>query len=199
MVDELDAGPKYADRMSRLAFPALLAVALLAGCGGSSKSSQTTTSTTTATPSPAAAMRALIVKDPALAGKVTTLYESSGWSVVQSVTPKQADAVVFRLIGDKWVADKTGAVKIDILGPQPGAVAPPHAQVAIQFSGKTPFVESASWIDGQEVPVLGGGSPTRGTIYGALKKPLKAGQHVAVGYARTGLTGSAVAWLFKVG
>jgi hypothetical protein len=144
-------------------------------------------------------MRALIAKDPSLAGKVSTLYESSGWSVVQSVTPKKANAVVFRQIGSKWVQDKTGTVKLDILGPQPGATAPAHAQVAIQFTGKTPFVESAIWVDGKVVPVLGGGSPTRGTIYGALKKPLAAGQHVAVGYARTGLTGSAVAWLFKVG
>jgi len=183
-----------------LALTALLAVALLAGCGGGSKTTSTTTTTTTAAvPSPADAMRALIVKDPSLAGKVETLYESSGWAVVQSHAPGKAHAVVFRLIGNHWVPDKSGAVKLAILGPQPGATAPKLPQVAIQFSGKTPFVESALWVDGMELVEKGGGSPTRGTIYGAPAANLQPGEHVAVGYARTALSGGAVAWVFKVG
>ncbi len=112
-------------------------------------------------------MRALIVKDPSLAGKVQTLYESSGWAVVQSHAPGKASAVVFRLIGSNWVPDRSGKVKLSILGPQPGATAPKLPQVAIEFSAKTPFVESALWVDGTELVEKGGGSPTRGTIYGA--------------------------------
>ena len=184
--------------MKPVALVVVLAVALLTGCGGESKTT-TTTTTTAAVPSPAAAMRALIVKDPSLAGKVETLYESSGWAVVQSHAPGKAHAVVFRLIGNHWVPDKSGQVKLAILGPQPGAIAPKLPQVAIQFSGKTPFVESALWVDGTELVEKGGGSPTRGTIYGAPAADLKPGEHVAAGYARTGLSGSAVAWVFKVG
>ena len=78
-------------------------------------------------------------------------------------------------------------------------MAPKLPQVAIQFSGKTPFVESALWVDGMELVEKGGGSPTRGTIYGAPAANLKPGEHVAVGYARTALSGAAVAWVFKVG
>jgi hypothetical protein len=175
----------------------LLAVAALAGCGGSKTTSTTTTAP--AAPNPANAMRALIVKEPALAGKVQTLFESSGWALVQSTAPGKANAVVFRLIGSRWVPDRTGSVKLSILGPQPGALATTTPQLAIQFTGKTPFVESAIWVDGTEIPVNGAGSPRRGTIYGQPASKLKVGEHFAVGYARTALTGSAVAWVFKSG
>ena len=186
--------------MKPLALTAVLAVTLLAGCGGSSKTTSTsTTSTSVAIPNPATAMRALIVKDPALAGKVETLYESSGWAVVQTHAPGKANAVVFRLVGNKWVPDRSGTVKLTILGPQPGAMAAKLPQIAVQFSGKSPFVESGLWVDGTELLEKGGGSPTRGTIYGAPATNLKPGEHVAVGYARTALSGSAVAWVFKVG
>jgi hypothetical protein len=177
---------------------ALLAVgvAVLAGCGGGSK---TTTTTTPPPPNPADAMRALIVKQPDLAGKVTTLYVSGNWSVVQSVAPGQAHAVAFQLIRDRWVADQSGNVKIDILGPQPGSVVRVKLpQAAIQFSAAQPFFESGLWIDGTELQVQGGGSPKRGTIYGAPAAPLKPGEHVAVGYARTNLSGTATAWVFRV-
>jgi hypothetical protein len=178
----------------------VLAVALLAGCGGGSKTTTTTTSTTTAAvPAPADAMRALIAKDPSLAGKVETLYESSGWAVVQSHAPGKANAVAFRLVGNKWVRDQSDTIDLTILGPQPGATAQKLPQVAMQFSGKIPFVESGLWVDGMELLEKGGGSPTRGTIYGAPAANLKAGEHVAVGYARTALSGHAVAWVFKVG
>jgi hypothetical protein len=182
-----------------LALAALLAAVLLAGCGGSKTTSTQATTTAAAPPNPANAMRALIVKDPSLAGRVETLYESSGWSVVQSHAAGKATAVVFRLVGNRWVPDRSGKVTIAILVPQPGATAPRLPQVAFEFSSKTPFVETAIWVDGTEVDEKGGGSPTRGTIYGAPAKPLKAGEHVAVAYARTALSGNAVAWVFNVG
>ena len=49
-----------------------------------------------------------------------------------------------------------------------------------------------------ELQVKGGGSATRGTIYGAPSPPLAPGKHVAVGYARTATTASVVAWSFAV-
>jgi hypothetical protein len=174
---------------------------VLAACGGSSRHAATSTSTTTTTAamaSPSAAMRRLITQDPALAGKVTTLYQGSSWSVVQSVASGRAHAVAFVLIGRRWVPDRTGNVKIDILGPQPGSVAPKLPQVAIQITAKAPFVESALWVDGTELQEKGGGSPTKGAIYGAPAANLKPGPHVAVGYARTNTTGTALAWIFRV-
>jgi hypothetical protein len=174
----------------------LIGVGLLTACGGGSKT--TTTTTAPAPPNPANAMRALILKQPELAGKVTTLYESSGWSVVQSVAPGKAHAVAFQLIRNRWVPDQSGNVKIQILGPQPGSVAAKLPQAAIQFTGPQPFFESSIWIDGVALQVQGGGSARKGTIYGAPAAPLKPGEHVAVGYARTNLTGTATAWVFKV-
>jgi hypothetical protein len=168
----------------------LLAVALLAGCGGS-KTSTSTTVTTNATPNPAAAMRSLF------AGTVRVLYNSGAWAVVQSTRGNNAHAVAFRNDGNKWVADRTGAVKVVILGPQPGGSAPRLPQAAIEISSKLPFVDSGLWIDGKELFEKGGGSPTKGTIYGAPPKALKPGTHVAVGYARTIANGTAVAWVFK--
>jgi hypothetical protein len=179
--------------VKRLAF--LLAAAALAGCGGSKS---TTTSTTTAVPDPAAAMQALLGSSASLGGSIHTLYQGATWAVVESTSANKATAYAFRLSDGRWVADRSGRVKLKILGPQPGATTSRTPQIAIEFKSSTPFVESAIWVDGTELLEKGGGSPTNGTIYGAPAKPLKPGTHVAVGYARTIGAGSAVAWLFKV-
>jgi hypothetical protein len=170
----------------------LLAVLALAGCGGSKK-----TTTTTARPDPAAAMRSLIASDPSLGGTVRVLYDSGDWAVVQSSTGSKAHAVVFHNDGKAWMPDRTGRVKVAILGPQPGTTAPRLPQAAIEISSKLPFVDSGLWIDGKELFEKGGGSSTKGTIYGSPKKALAPGTHVAVGYARSIANGTAVAWVFK--
>ena len=176
---------------------AVLGLLALAGCGGSSKPSPPAT-TAPAVPSVSAAMQALIKEQPQLAGASRTLFEGSGWSVVQTTSGGQAHAVVFHLARGRWVADMSGKVKVAILGPQPGAHAPALPQIAIEITAPAPFIQSALWIDGKELLEKGGGSPTRGTIYGAPARSLKAGPHVAVGYARTAKTGSVVAWVFNV-
>ncbi len=175
---------------------AVVLVLLAAGCGGSKPVPETTA----AVPDPAVSMRALIATSPNLAGTVRTLYQGSEWAVVQSTSPGKASAVAFRLVAGRWQADQSARVKIDILGPQPRSRgAPTTPQIAIEFAAPAPFVESALWVDGTELQEKGGGSPTKGTIYGAPARPLKAGLHVAVGYARTAKTGTAVAWVFAVG
>jgi hypothetical protein len=179
--------------VKRLAF--LLAAAALAGCGGSKS---TTTSTTTSVPDPAAAMRALLGSSVSLGGSVHTLYQGSTWAVVEATSANKATAYAFRLSDGHWVPDRSDRVKLKILGPPPGSTVGRKPQVAIEFSSSTPFVETAIWVDGTELLEKGGGSPTNGTIYGAPAKPLAPGTHVAVGYARTIATGSAVAWTFKV-
>ena len=61
------------------------------------------------------------------------------------------------------------------------------------------MIESGMWVDGQEIPVKGGGlTATKGTIYGALGTPLTKGTHIAVAYARTAEHATAVAWSFRV-
>jgi hypothetical protein len=177
----------------------VLAAVALAGCGGASKpAADTSAQAAVRASTPAAAMRALIEANPELAGRVRTLYVSSSWSVVESTARRAAHAVVFHLVRGRWLPDRSGQVRIDILGPQPGATAPILPQVAIQFTARTPFVESALWVDGTQLQLQGGGTPTRGTIYGAPAANLRPGDHVAVGYARTSSTGTAVAWVFSV-
>jgi hypothetical protein len=180
-----------------------MAAVALAGCGAGSKSATTSTTTTTPTTAttgkagPAAAMHTLIAKDPSLAGTVKVLFESGDWAVVQSSRGTTAHAVVFRNADGTWVPDRSGKVKVVILGPQPGSTAPRLPQVAIEVISKLPFVDSGLWVDGSELYEKGGGSATRGTIYGAPPKALARGTHVAVGYARNLVNGTAVAWVFK--
>ena len=123
------------------------------------------------------------------------LYAGGDWAV--SVTAGKATA--YHLVGKSWRADRTGAVKIAILGPKRGAHAAAIPQVAVELSAPKPLVESGIWVDGQELQVKGGGlTPTHGTIYGAPLAPLAKGRHTAVAYGRTDTTASAVAWTFKV-
>ena len=177
----------------------VVAVVALAGCGGGSKSATTTTTTTT-TPGkagPAAAMQKLIATDPSLAGTVKVLFDTGDWAVVQSSRGSTAHAVAFRNANGTWAPDRSGKVKVVILGPQPGSTAPPLPQVAIEVNSRLPFVDSGLWVDGKELYEKGGGSATKGTIYGAPPKALAPGTHVAVGYARNLVNGTAVAWVFK--
>jgi hypothetical protein len=159
----------------------LALAALVAGGCGKSKS----------VPSP----QAKAAPDPArAAGGGTTLYQGGSWAVVT----RGAQAVALRLVGDHWRPDRTRRVRIRILGPQPGARAARTPQVAIELVAPGRLAESGLWVDGKELLVKGGGSPTRGTIYGAPDAPLAPGRHVAVGFARTASTGTAVAWAFDV-
>jgi hypothetical protein len=155
----------------------VLLVALLAGCGSSSKTGvETTTAKLVPKPGP---------------GKV--LYQSGEWAVVVAGTTARA----LHLAGGSWHPDTSGLVKVSILGPHGTAAATP--QVAAELSAKAPLVESALWVDGVELLEKGGGlTPDRGTIYGAPNAPLAPGNHVAVAYARTAGHATAVAWSFHV-
>ena len=106
-------------------------------------------------------------------------------------------AVAAHLVGGRWRADVSGRVKISILGPRPGRTVASLPQVAAELSSKTPLVESGLWVDGKELAVKGGGTPTSGTIYGAPAGDLAPGRHVAVAYGRTDTTGTARAWAFR--
>jgi ABC-type glycerol-3-phosphate transport system substrate-binding protein len=153
----------------------LLTALVLAGCGGSSA---TVTTTTTAAAPP---------------GPGTTLYAGGDWAVVLDGD----HATAFHRVAGAWNADRSGAVKIRILGPDGAVAATP--QVAAELSAKQPLIESGMWVDGKELVVKGGGlTATKGTIYGAPGAPLTKGTHVAVAYARTSAHATAVAWSFRV-
>jgi len=159
--------------------PFLLVLAFgfaLAGCGGMHEASTTTTTTAAKPPGP---------------GK--TLYAGGPWAVVVD----GGKATAFHQVEGTWQPDTSGAVKIRILGPDGTASSRP--QVAAEISAKKPLVESGLWVDGQELPVKGGGiTPMRGTIYGTTGAPLAKGKHLAVAYGRTDRHATAVAWSFRV-
>jgi hypothetical protein len=154
-------------------------VAVLTACGSSARTAETTTTTATV-PKP---------------GPGTVVYQGLQWSVV--VDHGKAEAL--HLVGGEWVPDTSTAVRISILGPHPHEKVPATPQVAAELTGNAPLVESALWVDGQELLEKGGGlTPKRGTIYGTTGAPLRRGTHTAVAYARTATHGHAVAWTFRV-
>jgi len=160
--------------------PLLLAVLVLAACGSSKGAPPPAT---TATPPPPSS---------AVPGS-TGLYAGGNWAVVLA----GGRAIAVRLQNGTWHPDTSGRVKIAILGPRPGSTAPSLPQVAAELHASTPLVESGLWVDGKELVVKGGGTPTRATIYGAPAADLAPGRHVAVAYGRTDASGSARAWSFK--
>ena len=124
-----------------------------------------------------------------------TLYAGGDWKVVLD----GGKATAFHQVAGTWKPDTTGAVKIKILGPDPGSTAAATPQVAAELSATKPLIESGMWVDGHELTAKGGGlTPTKGTIYGAPDTPLTKGKHVAVAYARTAEHATAVAWTFTV-
>jgi hypothetical protein len=157
----------------------LLLAAVLAGCGSKSSSAPPT-----ATTGPA---------DPAAAIGGQTIYQGGDWAVVTNGDT----AVALHLAGDVWRPDRSGRVKIALLGPH--GVQPPTTQVAAELSAPTKLVESALWVDGVELLEKGGGvKPSAVTVYGAPDGKLKPGKHVAIAYGRTQDHGTAVAWTFTV-
>jgi hypothetical protein len=129
---------------------------------------------------------------------VRTLYNAGGWAVVQATAPGRARAWAVRRVGDRWRVDRSQRVKVRVLGPDPGTKTAPVPQIAAELVAPAPLVESGLWVDGVPLEVKGGGTPRRGTIYGAPTSPLARGMHVAVAYGRTAGTGTAVAWTFRV-
>jgi hypothetical protein len=164
-------------RVRRLLVLPLGALALT-GCG-----SKSATPTTTTEPAP---------PDPASAVGGHTLYHGGDWAVVV----KGGTAVALHLVGDVWRPDRTGRVKITLLGPH--GPQPRTTQVAAELRAPTALVESGMWVDGAEVLVKGGGlSATHGTIYGATKR-LARGKHLLVAYARSATAATAIARSFTV-
>jgi hypothetical protein len=143
---------------------------ILAGCGGSSK--------------------------PAAPGPGTVMFQGTEWAVVLD----HGKATAQRFVDGDWVPDRSGTVKIRVLGPDPDSTGNPGMlQVAAELSAPKALAESALWVDGTELLEKGGGlQPNRGTIYGAPESALAPGKHTAIAYGRTAKHATAVAWDFFV-
>lgn len=135
-----------------------------------------------------------------------TLYRSGVWAVAYVMSNRSGEgtrkrgayAVALHLLGGRWRADLTGRVGVEILGPQPGTRTGVRPQLGVELRARTPLGESGLWLDGRELLEKGGGSLTRGSIYGAPDHRVSPGVHVAVAYARAGAHASAIAWVFRV-
>src|SRR5438093_1558338 len=113
-------GNHYPGRVRRLLVVGLLA-AVAAGCGSGKSASTTTTSGP---------------PDPASAVGGHTIYQGTEWAVVV----KGNRATALRLVGDTWQPDRSGRVKIELLGPRKTETR--VFQVAAQLSATSPLVES---------------------------------------------------------
>lgn len=149
----------------------LLVLALIVvGCGGSSKRAEP--------------------------GPGTVVFRGTAWAVVLD----RGKATAQHLVDGTWVPDRSGVVKIAVLGPDPGSEGNAGMlQVAAELSAPKALAESALWVDGTELLEKGGGlTANRGTIYGAPAQALAPGKHTAVAYGRTATHATAVAWTFSV-
>lgn len=155
---------------------------LAVGCGSSHDEAVTITTAPVTRPQPTSGAPG------------STLYEGGDWAVVTNGN----SVVALHFEGGEWEPDRSGRVKVEFLGPDSPAA--PIPQVAAELRAPTRLVESGLWVDGMELLAKGGGlKPTRGTIYGAPTDALAPGEHLAIAYARTATTATAVAKVFTVG
>lgn len=123
------------------------------------------------------------------------LYSGGDWAVVT----EGSTAIAARLVRGVWTADRSGAVKLEILGPPKDGRAATTPQVAVQMTAHSHLIEEGLWVDGVELVEKGGGlTPEKVTVYGAPTGKLKPGKHRAIAYGRTDTHGSAVTWTFTV-
>lgn len=158
----------------RRALP-LLAVLLVAGCGGSSK-------------------QPLPEGFPAGAG-VQTRDLGGGWTVLWATQAGRGYAAVRR--DGKEVA--AGGLTVRVLGPQPRETVGRIPQVAAALEGPSSIDDYSLLVDGEPLDAKSGGLTRRDiSVYGAPASSLSSGPHVAVAVARAGASGAATAWTFTV-
>jgi hypothetical protein len=127
------------------------------------------------------------------------VYNQAPWAVVQVGRGTAAKVVVFHLTGGEWVVDESQAVKVEILGPQPGSTKSAITQLAIAVRAPATITQSALFLDGLFLPAKVAGSSRDYTVYGAPTYKLKRGLHTVIGFGSTKTHGSAVLWHYRVG
>ncbi len=153
----------------------LLAVVLLAACGGSSKPS-----------APQGFPAGVDVQTRGLGGD---------WKILWATRGGRAYAAVER-DGSPVAAN---GLTVRALGPDPGETVGSIPQVAAAIKAATAIEDYSLLIDGEPLDAKSGGLSQRDiSIYGAPVSSLSPGRHVAVAAARAGDSGAAAAWVFTV-
>lgn len=118
------------------------------------------------------------------------------FGVVALRNGRRALAFPLRREGTAWKLETPGPLRLRVLGPAPGSRGR-VAQVAFEAVGPGPADDAVVFVDGRLYPPYLVPSGRTATVYVTLRRALKRGVHVAVGYAEQGANVSALAWSFS--
>ncbi len=111
---------------------------------------------------------------------------------------RQVEAIVMRKNGLVWKVDLLQPLKINPLGPQPGAREPVVQQVAVEVRGIHGHGVAVLYLDGVTLDSKSAFGPTSVTVYANLAAPLAKGSHSVVVFANAAAKAAAFAWSFSV-
>jgi hypothetical protein len=120
------------------------------------------------------------------------------FGVVAVTKGTRAAAFAMRLVGKRWLIELGGPIRIEPLGPRPGARERVVAQIGAEVHGVSGNVTATMWLDRQSLdPKIYGGAWSA-TVYASFDPPVDRGRHVAVVFAAGAHDASATAWTFTV-
>lgn len=145
-----------------------------------------------------------------LAAKVRPLARSYRVLVSERITddfglaavigPAGVYAAALRKEGEEWRLELAGPLKIDPLGPNPGAREPLVQQIAAEIKGGSGGGDALLYLDGFAIPQAKVYSAASSfTIFANLPDRVPPGRHSVVAFAHRGGSASALAWTFSVG
>jgi hypothetical protein len=98
----------------------------------------------------------------------------------------------------KWKLELGGLIITGLL-PEPLSVAKPDATIASNVGAAADITELHMWLDGKPLEVRNEGeTPFTAELSATPSPPMAAGRHVAVTFAATSETATAIAWPFSV-
>jgi hypothetical protein len=125
------------------------------------------------------------------------VYNQTPWAVIQIGRGAAAKVVVFHLVDNAWVVDRSDAVQVGILGPQPGTLQKAITQIAISVKSLATVTQTALFLDGVFLPGKVAGTPHNYTEYSAPTHALTKGWHVVIGFGSSATHGTAVLWRYR--
>lgn len=216
---------KACNKLSLALVVTLAVTVALAGCGGSGSEAPPTGKSVTinvSTATPDTIVR-VFLRDPSasllspesrgrvsiatlrsryasLAGADVLVSEriTNEFGIVAVRKGAQATAFAMRLVGERWLIELGGPLRIEPLGPRPGAREPVVAQIGAEVHGVSGSVTAVMWLDRQALdPKISAGA-NRATVYANFDPPVERGRHVAVVFAAGAHDATATAWTFTV-
>jgi hypothetical protein len=103
-----------------------------------------------------------------------------------------------RLVGEDWLIELDGPLRIEPLGPLPGAREQVVAQIGAEVKGARGNVTAVMWLDRQTLAPKIAAGPSSATVYANFDPPVERGRHIAVVFAAGTREASATAWTFTV-